>query len=233
LLLLFLLILGTTGQANLLEDIARTNGRPHPNHFFRHGAWQILRILAVNIVAKGIMIALFLFMAFLFATLTSDDPMTNFLTSTAVLLVFFPLTLLVSYLWMMTLIEVVLKNKTVIQGTQDAFRLLQNHWLPVTELAAFLFFLQLLFNLFFLISALLFVVPSTLLFSASLTSNLPLLSAAIQGLEGFGLTILLLLFLGFFTSVAYASWFELQKKMGGRAPLFSPVQRLFSRVFDP
>ncbi len=224
------LYLSVACQDALIHAIkhAKPKRKLHLPSLFRHGHHVLAHLFTINILGRLTMTIAIAVAGVLFATVASSDVTKTVLGDIAVLLLFVPATLLVSYLSIFATVEVSLKEKPVFVSIMDAWHVLKRHLLAVSEIAILLFAANMVISGTMILAILLFAVPYLLIFTGTLFLASGPLWVGVTLAGTLGVFLIIVAFMGFSTVFSYAVWVGVYKKFSGRTTILSKIQRLFS-----
>ncbi len=224
-----LALLTAIGQANLIHvlPLAERNKR---YKLFMPDWTTIGRILGVNIVMRFTMIVVSLIVGGLMFALKTGTAGGDALVIFAILLAFVPTALLISYLSIFSVIEVVARRRSVFGSIKASFHVLTRHWLPMTELAVVLFFVNLIITVATIGSILVFAVPYLLSLRGATLSGSGILWISVIAVGTFLAFLLVLMFFGLMTTFTYALWYYAYEKFGKRTSIASKIERVMHYV---
>jgi hypothetical protein len=224
------LYLAVAAQDALIHAIkaAKPGRKLHLPNLFRHGHHVLAHLFTINILGRLAMSVTIAITGLLFAAVASTDTAKNALGDAAILLLFVPATLLVSYLSIYAIVETSLKEKPVFTSIMDAWHALKRHLLSLTEVAILLFAANLVISAAMILAILLFAVPYLLIFTGTLFLASGPLWVGVTLAGTIGVFLIIIAFMGFGTVFTYAVWVGTYQKFSGRTTILSKLHRIFS-----
>jgi hypothetical protein len=214
------LIAGLLGAANKAPHRHLNEGRP----FF----W---RILLLDLAAKAMQLLL------IFATTL---PLVLFLTRTnvldgvlytAVFLVLFPATVIVSLLLALASIDVVKEDAHPVDAIHRALIIFGSHWLVALELGIAVFLVVAAAGFAGLCGIILLSIPYAVLIGLSIYAGSPFLFSLVSVLAGVLLAVFLFTLAGAVITFQHAVWLKMYERAGGgrRNKLVAKLERLWMK----
>lgn len=224
--MLLLSVLALCAQAELVGAIPALDHKKKIPSLFSRTTRELGKVLAIDLLFRAVLIVLSLGATLLFAILAHPSATVNALVNFSVLIVFIPLALLVSYLSIFSVIETIAKKKTVKASIRASAEVLVRHWLPITEMAVLLFFINAIFSGAVVAAVLLFAVPYLLFLKASILVGSGLLWILTITFGAVLLCLIVLALFGFATSFTYAAWYHLYERFGKTSRIVSKLERI-------
>jgi hypothetical protein len=178
------------------------------------GARAFWPVFVLNLFGSVILIATRSLLGMIIALAHSTGSAGVYLLYLASFTVFVLLAILVTIIQIFALNAMILQGATIVQAIERAAKMVQAHWVAVTETALILFVLSLgAWVAALLANALLAIPVFTLLMTASLLGSQTLTFASLLLLL-IGILLVLLTVLGAFITLQYATWTLLFRRMG-------------------
>lgn len=194
----------------------------------RAGRSAFWDLLALNLLHKAAHAVVTLIAAIpLFALITSPtrpDVVVTFL----VCLVVFPLTIVISILFMLASVDAAKKGTHALDAIHHAVRVWTAHWLAALELGLILFLSALLAGVLFLTVVALLAIPFAVLVSASLVFGSSTVFLLVNVFGAFLFVLLLFGFVGMLTTFQYAAWGRFYEHGTGKKKVISKTHRIWS-----
>lgn len=227
LLIVAVLWFATAAQTALIHGIVRTKDRKPDLSLLtlaRQPARMHGRVFLIDLVARLAMTLLLLLTSILFLWLHDGSPLGELVANFAVLVLFVPVTLIIGYLSVFSLVETVVNAKSVIASIRAAWQIFRKQWVGICEIAVVLFVISLGVSALLIATILLFTVPYLLIFTAATYTGLSGLWGATIFIGTVLLVLTVIAFFGFLTTFTYATWYHAYERFG-KGGVISKLQR--------
>ena len=222
----------TAAQTALIHGITQTKNRKPDLSFKTLWAQPVgthLRVFSIDVLARVAMTVLLLVTSALFLTLHDGTILGGLIANFAILVLFIPITLIIGYLSVFSLMEAVVNKQGIVASIKASWKIFQKHWIAVSEIAVVLFLISLAVAVVLVLAILLFTVPYLIVFAAATYTGL---SAAWIGTIFVGtvlLVLLILAFFGFLTTFTYAAWYHAYERLA-KGGILSKIQRFVKEL---
>jgi hypothetical protein len=232
LLALLILIVAIRSQASLISGLF-SHRVPSASEAWQAGRGHFWSILALNILTRAVHVLVVIITALPLVLFLSNSTIGNALLFFFLFLVFFPLTIITSFVSTLALIHLVRERLGLIHAIQAAFHLLARHWLAAFELGFILFVLVSLGGLAFLSILVILAVPYSILITLALLTSLQTVFTVVLGIGAIALGTLFLAFAGAMVTFQHAAWVGFYRRMTHRVQagsLLAKLERLWQKI---
>ncbi len=152
----------------------------------------------------------------------------DILATSATCLVVFPLTIVISTLFMLASADMVQKNTHALDAVHHAVRAWRAHWLAAFELGLILFVSMIATGILFVLSVALLSIPFAVVVSVALAFANATAFLIVNVLGAFLLVLLLFGFVGMVTTFQYAAWVRFYELATGKKRMVSKTHRIWN-----
>ena len=231
-LVLLLLVVAIRSQASLVTGLfaSREPFLAETWHEGRHSFWSLVGLHVLTRLLHGLIVILTALPLVLFL---SDSTFQHAILFFVLFLIFFPLTLMTSFVSTLTIIHIVRERLGLLEAIHASIRLFMRHWLVTFELSFVLFGVVSLAAIVFITLLLLLAVPYSILVTLALFTSLPSMFMIVFGLGVLLLACLILAFTGGVVSFQHAVWIAFYRRMNHKiqaTKLLAKLERLWEKV---
>ncbi len=188
--------------------------------------WPLLGLGLLNKILTSLLIVLMMLPLFYFYISTSSYSAILFFT---LMLVFVPAIIVINIIYMFSLMEIVLRGKSLFDSIHLGAQLFAKQWIATFEYGLLLFFIVFLAGLLLIGTVILFAVPYAIIFTATLLTGSLSLFITVNTVFAIALVAVFMVFGGASVTFQYAAWYLFFKRGIHKAhgkKLFSKILRL-------
>jgi hypothetical protein len=215
------LIIGAGAEKELpVKEVAR-QAAPH--------FWNVLAVTLTAKVASLLTIILTTLPLILYVTRATTG---NAILYTISFLVFFPLTIIISIVSVLAVIDIIKRKERFTKAIEQALRLFGRHWLVTLELGIILFAAVMLAGMAVVAALVVLAIPYTILLVIALITATPFIFVLVHILGFTAIATVLLCYLGAATTFQHTAWllfYERALKKNGAREVIAKLQRLWAR----
>ena len=230
LILIFLVITAVLAQGALIAGLLGSAEKA-PHHHLNEGRPFFWRILVIDAAAKITQLLLIFATTLPLVLFLTRGGLSDGILYTAVFLVFFPATVIVSLLLALATINVVREDAHPVDAIHEAIRLFASHWLVALELGIAVFLAVAAAAFAGLCGVILLSIPYAVLVGLALYVGSPFLFGLFTIIAGISMAALLFTLAGWAVTFQHAVWLAFSNRAGaGRKPkLLAKVERLWNK----
>ncbi len=229
---LLLLIVAIRSQASLIHGLF-SHHHLSVSETWHGGRGHFWSVLALTILTRLTYLLVVIVTALPLVLFLSRSTLGNALLFFALFLVFFPLTIITSFVSTLALIHLVRERLGLIHAIHATFRLFTRHRLAAFEPGFILFVLVSLGFFVFLSLILILAVPYSILITLALLTSLQTVFMVVLGIGVITLGALFLAFTGAAVTFQHAAWVGFYRRMTHRVQagkILAKLERLWQKI---